>query len=131
MSTLMNLDKKKDASVQEGVLKLKIMEKIFRLMEEKKVSQAKLARKLNVSRAHVSKMLADDRNLTLTSVAKIFSALGEELEVMTSKELNELTCHKVAAQKITRINYLPKASDYQTKILPSLTSSYHHLSLKI
>lgn len=62
---------------------------INRLMRENRVSQAELARRLNVSEARVSAMFSSDKNFTLRTIAKILHAIGEEPMLTTSREANE------------------------------------------
>lgn len=54
---------------------------ICRLMEEKKVSKAELARRLGTSRAYVTKLLGGNANFTLTTMAKVAMALDGAVRV--------------------------------------------------
>lgn len=51
---------------------------IQRILNEKGITQADLARRLSVGESYVSQMLGDSaRNLTLRTVARVMAALGE------------------------------------------------------
>lgn len=60
-------------------LKLDFAEEVGRLMEEKKVSRAELARRLGTSPAYVTKILHWTANLTLQSMSKIALALDSRV----------------------------------------------------
>lgn len=52
-----------------------VIEEIHAMMERKNISQKKLAEKLGVTTANISKQLSGDNNLTLKSIARICVAL--------------------------------------------------------
>lgn len=54
---------------------------ICRLMEEKKVSKAELARRLGTSRAYVTKLLGGNANFTLATMVKVAMALDGAVRV--------------------------------------------------
>ncbi|MBK7706373.1 MAG: helix-turn-helix transcriptional regulator [Acidobacteria bacterium] len=58
--------------------KLELSEQIFNAMEESAVTEAELARRLDVSRAYVNKILKGTANLTIESLVRIGAALGRE-----------------------------------------------------
>lgn len=61
------------------------------LLEERGVTRAELARKLDVSRARVTQIFSDDAtNLTLRLLARGFIALGEEPVVLPKSEYERL-----------------------------------------
>ena len=61
------------------------------LLDEKGVTRAELARKLDVSRARVSQIFSDDaNNLTLRLLARSFLALGEQPMILTKSEFERL-----------------------------------------
>ncbi len=90
MSTLMDFAKKNKALVSEHFLRLQVVEKFFEIMEEKKITQSQLAKKMKLSKSQISRLLSDDRNLTLSSIARIFFALGEEVEIITKSQVGLL-----------------------------------------
>lgn len=56
-------------------------EDICRLMKEKNVSKAELARRLGTSRAYVTKLLGGDANFTLGTMVKVAMVLGGAVRV--------------------------------------------------
>ena len=51
MSTLMKFEKESEALVHENFLRLQILERIFEIMNEKKITQTKLAKKMKLSKS--------------------------------------------------------------------------------
>ena len=64
-----------DEDYQIDSLKVEIAEKIYLAMEKRGVSQAELARRLDKSRAYITKILQGNVNFTLETLAKISQAL--------------------------------------------------------
>lgn len=65
--------------------------RLAQMLEEKGVSRAELARKLDVSRARVTQIFADDAtNLTLRLLARSFLALDEEPMILAKSEYDAL-----------------------------------------
>lgn len=104
MSTLMRFEQKNESLVQERYLQLEIMEKIFEIMERKGITQTDLAKKMNLSKSQISRLLADDRNLTLSSVSRIFSALGEKLAILTKSEETSLYNQGQQTETVIHLN---------------------------
>lgn len=73
-------------AVSEVYLSLAIVEKIFEIMERKKINKTELAEKMGISKSEVTRLLDSDRNLTLKVVNKLFNALGEQPVIMTANE---------------------------------------------
>ena len=67
---------------QRGRLELELTELICDLMEEQEVTRAELARRLGTSRAYVTKVLRDGSNMTVRTIADIFSCLGRSLRLV-------------------------------------------------
>ena len=65
--------------------KLELSEQIYSAMEEAGISEAELARRLNVSRAYVNKILKGTANLTIESLVRIGTALGRKFEFNLQK----------------------------------------------
>lgn len=62
-------------------------------MRENCISQKELSNRLGVSAARVSQILAKDaENLTLKTIAKIADALGEEFELISRSDIDDLKC---------------------------------------
>lgn len=62
-------------------LLLEATENLCRLMQHQGVTGRELARRLEVSPSRVSQMLNGTRNLTLSSLAEAFHALGRSLHI--------------------------------------------------
>ncbi len=77
---------KKDGRLQIEEAKVELSEQIFVLMEDKDITEAELARRLNTSRAYVNKVLQGSTNFTVESLVKIGMALGCELKIEFTKE---------------------------------------------
>jgi transcriptional regulator with XRE-family HTH domain len=60
---------------------LDITEQICELMEKKNISRTELARRLDKSRAYVSKILNGPTNITISTLTKIAVALDEKISV--------------------------------------------------
>lgn len=62
-------------------------------MRQNCISQKELSNRLGVSAARVSQILAKDaENLTLKTIAKIADALGEEFELISRTDIDDLKC---------------------------------------
>jgi plasmid maintenance system antidote protein VapI len=68
------------AFMAEG-LSIKIVEELLESLERKGLNQSWLAQQMGVSRAHISKILNAQPNMTLLTIAKIAVALGVEPDV--------------------------------------------------
>lgn len=66
--------------VAEG-LAIKVTEEMLECLEQKGLSQSWLAERMGVSRAHVSRILNAQPNMTLLTIAKIAIALGIKPDV--------------------------------------------------
>lgn len=58
-------------------------EEICRLMEEKGVSRAELARRIGVNRSYITRILNENANLTVETMVKIVTALGMKIDLIT------------------------------------------------
>jgi transcriptional regulator with XRE-family HTH domain len=63
-----------------------IVEAMNVLMIEKGVGFNELVRRLNVSPTHISKIKKGEANLTIASIARIFSLLGSEPHLIFNKK---------------------------------------------
>jgi transcriptional regulator with XRE-family HTH domain len=59
-------------------------EDLCRLMKEKKISRAELARRIGSSRPYVTKLLSGSANFTLTTMVKLAMAVGGALRIHIS-----------------------------------------------
>ena len=74
---------KNDPQFYEELAILKAQEKISELMENSNTTRTKLATLLNQSKAHVTELLSDGRNLTLRSFARVCFHLNAEIDFQT------------------------------------------------
>ena len=58
-----------------------VTETILRLMEDSNISKAEMARRMGVSRAHITQLLNGKRNMTLKTASDLAYHLGYELSV--------------------------------------------------
>lgn len=77
----MGKELRKDGRLQIDAAKVEISERIFRLMEDKGITEAELARRLETSRAYVNKVLQGSTNFTVESLVKIGIALDCEFKM--------------------------------------------------
>lgn len=66
-----------------------IQEEICRLMKEGKVSRNELALRMGKSKGFITQILSNDRNLTLRTIADVFTALRAEITVKTKTKEKE------------------------------------------
>lgn len=104
----------------------------IRLLEEKKIRKAQLARDLNVSEARISQIFrGDPSNLTIKTAAQLFFAMGEELVISCRKidemngraekrnrELASLNEAKLEAYRWIKSTPFEPANRSETKYLP-------------
>lgn len=65
---------------------------VAEIMEKQGVSRAQLAQRLGKSKAYVSQVLRGDANMTLRTVADLFSVLECNIEVNAAPKLEEKEC---------------------------------------
>lgn len=63
-----------------------IANRIYEILESKGMTQKELARRLGKTETEVSRWLSGMHNLTLSTICKISSALGEEIVTVPKKE---------------------------------------------
>lgn len=56
-----------------------LTEALAAIMEEAEISRAELAKRLGVSKAHISQVLNGSRNMTLATIADVLWACGKEV----------------------------------------------------
>lgn len=79
----------KDPAFLAERLVLEINEEICRLMEDRKVTRAELARQMKVSRQFITRILNGNPNLTLLTLVKIATALGARVKGIGILEVSE------------------------------------------
>ena len=77
---LMSDDKGRKLYFREDLI-FEITEAIYRVMEEKGVSKAELAKRAGVSKSNITQLLSGDHNMRLTTVADLLYSLDSKLEV--------------------------------------------------
>ena len=64
-----------------------IANRIYEILESKGMTQKELARRLGKTETEVSRWLSGTHNMTLSTVCKISTALGEEIVTVPKREL--------------------------------------------
>ena len=64
-------------------LSVSIANRIYQILEEKRMSQKEFAQKINKTETEVSRWLSGTHNLTLSTISKISVALGENIISVT------------------------------------------------
>ena len=96
---------------QQEKLILDVTELIAKQMEKNKINKTKLAGLLGVGSSHITQLLDGTRNMTLRTIADVFTALDAELVINTASLSLELsqTCEYEADDLMqTTIDTLPK-----------------------
>ena len=104
-------DYENDVDFYEEFTVLVAQEKIAKLMEEQKISKTKLAKLLNQSKAHVTGLLSDGRNLTLKTFGRVCFYLNAKIEdfEMSSIRVNNKNIYEQIQDNINfRKNYQSK-----------------------
>jgi ribosome-binding protein aMBF1 (putative translation factor) len=95
-------------------LSVYVSDRIFDILEKQNMSQRDLANKLGKSEAEISKWMQGTQNFTLSTIAKIETALGENIfEIERSKE-KEYVFIPIPMNKWTNIRMVTN----DTKIIP-------------
>jgi transcriptional regulator with XRE-family HTH domain len=71
---------------------------IQKVMNLRRVSRSELAKRLGCSKANITRLLSEDANITVETVARIFHALEDEARI-SSRHLNKIA--KIAARRAT------------------------------
>jgi transcriptional regulator with XRE-family HTH domain len=82
-------------------LKVELCEQIYVIMEQEGITKAELARRLQTSRAYITKLLQGSANLTLESLVKVARALGRKLSVKLKSKAGEEFGSIWDAKKVT------------------------------
>ncbi len=75
-------------------------ELVARLMEEKVVNKAELARRLGKSRAWVTQLLSGKANMTIRTLAEVVYVLGAEVKLSTQAEASQEEQASLARQPV-------------------------------
>lgn len=77
------------ARLAEEELILEATELLWKTMNEKNISQSRLAEMMNTSRAFVSQVLSGSRNMTLRTFARLSHVLGVKPTIVDQRTLTE------------------------------------------
>jgi len=66
------------------VAALRFVDEVVRCMQQRGITQADLARRIDASQPYVCKVLRGDTNFTLTTMVKLADALGQDLHLHLS-----------------------------------------------
>ena len=105
MASLNKIKKNRGSNIYQSYLSNAFLEKICEIMDKKNISNTKLASLMGVSKSEVSRLLSDNRNLTVKMLARIFYALDEKLEIMTASELSSLKSENTTHMKMPPPKY--------------------------
>ncbi len=89
----------------EEMLITECTELICKLMKEKNITRAQLAKKLGKTKGYITQLLNGNANMTLRTIADVFYVLGAEVEftlkeTLTNQNVN-LTYHTESKPAIT------------------------------
>jgi ribosome-binding protein aMBF1 (putative translation factor) len=96
--------------LQQERLIIEVAHLICKAMEEKQINRSQLANKLGKSKGWITQILHADANLTIRTIADIFTAMGERL-VLSKQNLLEDEKPLRCVEKMV--------DDYKTNIYPS------------
>lgn len=82
-------------------LKVELCEQIYLIMEQEKVTKAELARRLQTSRAYITKLLQGSANFTIESLVKVARALECNVSVKLRSKAGEEFGSIWEAKKVT------------------------------
>lgn len=81
---------------------LRFLGRVERLMEEKGISRAELARRMGTSAPYVTKVFAGDANFTLETMTRIAAALDAEVHVHVAPRSSDMRWVEVARPRSRR-----------------------------
>jgi transcriptional regulator with XRE-family HTH domain len=96
-----------------------IVDRIFEIMEKKKVSQKELAKLLGKSESEISKWMTGTHNFTLKTLSKIEDILGEPI-INTTKEKQDDILNEIS---ITDQRLMFKASNQRAFYLENMDAT--------
>ena len=103
MTKLDEFAKVEAEAIYQSYVSNAFLDKICEIMDKKGISNTQLAKLMGVSKSAISRLLSDNRNLTIKKLASIFHALDEKVEIMTASELSSFKVE----QKVYVINDMP------------------------
>lgn len=103
-----------DAFSEEDImfddLSFSVISSIHIFMHENKINQKKLAEKLGMTEARISKMLSGDANLTLRTIAKVCVAINAQVHLTLSRKGDQCTWVKQNNNIFTPSNWSEQQS---------------------
>jgi len=97
-------------------LKLLILEDILKAMDLTHVDRAALARKLNTSRAYVTKLFNTNVNFTLKTIVRIAKAIGLKVKIHLVKEKQQEQWFKISKVTAKELPYVTPTGFKETKL---------------
>jgi len=82
-------DLEKDPDFVSGYLKMIFVEEICRVMEEKNINITQLAKKMNMERKYVKRILNEKSRFNFDMMARIAIALDCEIKIQLERRKNE------------------------------------------
>lgn len=77
-----------------------IANRVYEILEEKGMSQKDFAQLLGKTETEVSRWLSGTHNLTLSTIAKMAVALGDDIIITTRKTLRNVSYQEMAASEV-------------------------------
>jgi len=112
---LMSDDEGRKLYFREDLI-FEITESICKVMAEKDISKAELARRAGVSKSNITQLLSGDHNMRLTTVADLLYALDSKLEVtpvpLDVDSILESTASVTESQWTPAVDFL-SSSEYE------------------
>ncbi|OPZ08232.1 MAG: helix-turn-helix protein [candidate division BRC1 bacterium ADurb.BinA292] len=79
-------------------IRYEVIDQVQRALEAEGLSQAELARRMGVSRAYVSKILNEQANFQMETIAKLAVALNREIHIRFHEKPGEPVARRKAAR---------------------------------
>ena len=95
MAKLNEIEKEREQEIYQSYLCNALLDKVCETMNKKNISNTQLATLMGISKSEVSRLLSNNRNLTVKMVARIFYALGEKVKITTQSEFSSLETKKL------------------------------------
>jgi len=95
---------------EEGLI-FDVSQQLFEVMEKDGVTKAELAKRLDCSKAYVTKLLRGPSNMTLRKVAEVFHALGRVIKLKAAPKDEETEWECVRTRPARRPHETPATSE--------------------
>lgn len=117
---------KNDPLFYEELAILKAQEKIAELMKNSNTSKTELAKSLNQSKAHITELLSDGRNLTLRTFARICFHLNAEIDFQTYLIGAKHSVKKLASDK----EFISYSYQLDKTLLSSISEKVNNIQIQ-